>query len=159
MALSRTTLFIVILVASAAMPISAQITQQERVHHMSSDVMPFDVSKAMHIFRMTEDGGVERVIAKEPAVGEIIVKIQQHLQHEAEQFQKGDYADPANLHGAEMPALKELQERASQIKVSYLALPNGAEITFSTRDLHALTAVHRWFGAQLSEHGADARPE
>jgi hypothetical protein len=26
-------------------------------------------------------------------------------------------------------------------------------------DLRLLTALHRWFGAQLSEHGADARAE
>lgn len=30
---------------------------------------------------------------------------------------------------------------------------------FSTQDRHLLTAIHRWFGAQLSEHGADARAE
>ena len=29
-----------------------------------------------------------------------------------------------------MPGLKELQEGASHIKVSYSALPNGAEIIF-----------------------------
>ncbi|MGB5147524.1 MAG: hypothetical protein WBN86_10410, partial [Porticoccaceae bacterium] len=63
------------------------------------------------------------------------------------------------LHGANMPGLKELQEGSSRVKVGYSSLPNGAEITFETEDLHLLTAVHRWFGAQLSEHGADAQAE
>lgn len=58
-----------------------------------------------------------------------------------------------------MPGLKELQEGASNISITYTALPNGAEITFETGDLHLLTAIHRWFGAQLSEHGADAKSQ
>jgi len=85
--------------------------------------------------------------------------IQHHLYMESEQFQHGNYSDPASLHGANMPGLKELQVGATLIKVSYAPLPNGAEITFETTDLHLLTALHRWFGAQLSEHGADAKAE
>jgi hypothetical protein len=121
--------------------------------------MPFDVSKTVHIFKMTEQGGVQRVVIREAAANDQIALIHQHLQHEAQRFQKGDYSDPAKLHGADMPGLNELRAGASRIKVSYAALPNGAEIRFETSDLHLLTAVHRWFGAQLSEHGADAKPE
>ncbi len=54
---------------------------------------------------------------------------------------------------------KDLQDGAPRVEVSYATLPAGAEITFETTDLHLLTALHRWFGAQLSEHGADARAE
>jgi hypothetical protein len=134
-------------------------TPQEHVHQMAPRVMPFDMSKTVHIFKMTESGGVQRVIAKDPGATDQIALIQQHLQHEAERFQHGDYSDPAMLHGADMPGLKDLQAGASRIKISYAALPSGAEITFETTDLHLLTALHRWFGAQLSEHGADARAE
>lgn len=134
-------------------------TQQEHVHQMAHHVMPFDMSATVHIFKMTESGGVQRVVAKDPGATDQIVLIQQHLQYEAERFQQGDYSDPAKLHGADMPGLKELQSGATRIKVSYAALPSGAEITFKTTDLHLLTALHRWFGAQLSEHGADARAE
>jgi hypothetical protein len=58
-----------------------------------------------------------------------------------------------------MPGLRELQAGAAGVKVSYADLPSGAEITFETTDPRLLTALHRWFGAQLSEHGADARAE
>jgi hypothetical protein len=142
-----------------AMPVSAQPTPQEHVHQMSPSVMPFDMDKTLHIFKMTEHGGIERVVTREAKWNEQIPSIQQHLRHEAERFQKGDYSDPEKLHGAAMPGLQELREGASRIKVSYAALPNGAEIRFETSDIHLLTAVHRWFGAQLSEHGADARAE
>ena len=36
---------------------------------------------------------------------------------------------------------------------------NLTAITFETKELGIITAIHRWFGAQLSEHGADARAE
>jgi hypothetical protein len=134
-------------------------TTQEHVHHAGHSVMPFDLAKTTHIFRMTDSGGVERVIVKDKTANDQVSLIQQHLQYEAEAFQRGDYADPASLHGADMPGLRDLQAGAAQIKVSYTALPSGAEITFETTDRHLLTAIHRWFGAQLSEHGADATSE
>ena len=121
--------------------------------------MPFDLAKTTHIFRMTDSGGVERVIVKDATEKDQVLLIQQHLRHEAEAFQRGDYSDPASLHGANMPGLKDLQAGAARIKVSYSALPTGAEITFETKDIRLLTAIHKWFGAQLSEHGADATSE
>ena len=132
---------------------------QEHVHQMAPGVMPFDLSRTEHIFRMTETGGVQRVIAKDPGDQDQIALIRQHLRHEAERFQHGDFSDPAKLHGATMPGLAELQNGASRIEVSYTLLPDGAELTFATSDLRLVTAIHRWFGAQLSEHGADARAE
>lgn len=134
-------------------------TRQEHVHQKSHDVMPFAMAQTTHIFKMTESGGIQRVIAKDPSATDQIALIQQHLKHEAARFQQGNYSDPAALHGADMPGLKDLQAGASKIKVSYASLSAGGEITFKTSDLHLLTALHRWFGAQLSEHGADARSE
>jgi hypothetical protein len=156
--LSRLATSVVILLLFGSVALVAE-TRQQHVHQMSHRVMPFDISKAVHIFKMTVSGGVQQVIAKDPGATDQIALIQQHLQHEARRFQHGDYADPAMLHGADMPGLQELQAGASRIKVTYAALPAGAEIAFKTADLHLLTAVHRWFGAQLSEHGADARSE
>ncbi|MEJ2639073.1 MAG: hypothetical protein P8010_05810, partial [Desulfosarcinaceae bacterium] len=63
------------------------------------------------------------------------------------------------LHGAKMPGLAELRANPLKVKVSYSELPAGAQITFETKNLSMLTAIHRWFGAQLSEHGADAKAE
>lgn len=152
----RKAVAILLLLSSSA--VFAQTTQ-ERVHQMAHSVMPFDMSKTVHIFKMTESGGVLRVIAKDAGATDQITLIQRHLKHEAERFQRGDYSDPATLHGANMPGLNELRAGAAGIKVLYADLSVGAEITFETTDLHLLTAIHRWFGAQLSEHGADARAE
>lgn len=126
---------------------------------MSHSVMPFDMAKTIHIFKMTETGGIQRVVLKDRGNTDQIVLIREHLRDEAERFQRGDYSDPGKLHGPSMPGLKELQVGAQSVTVSYSDLPDGAEITFKTTDLKLLTAIHRWFGAQLSEHGADAKAE
>ncbi len=74
-------------------------------------------------------------------------------------FDRGNYSDPTKLHGDDMPGIAELRANPDAVKVSYAELPTGAQLTFETKDLSMLTAIHRWFGAQLSEHGADARAE
>lgn len=132
------------------------MNQQAMVHNMGHQVMPFDLSRTTHIFEMTESGGIQQVIAKDPGDKAQISLIQQHLQHEAMRFRVGDFSDPTSLHGAEMPGVKELAGGTTQVKIEYTILPNGAQITFITQDLHLLTAIHRWFGAQLSDHGSDA---
>ena len=126
---------------------------------MSHQVMPFEMSKTVHVFKMTTSGGIQQVLVRDPGDTDQIALIRRHLRHEAQRFQRGDYADPARLHGAGMPGLAELSANPSKVNVSYAEVPAGAKIIFETKDLSMLTAIHRWFGAQLSEHGSDARAE
>jgi len=134
-------------------------TRQEHIHEMGQTVMPFDLNKTTHVFKMTDSGGVQSVVVKDAKDKDQVALIRQHLRHEAEAFQRGDYADPTSLHGTTMPGVSELQSHHAEITVSYAELPLGAALTFKARNRHLVTAIHRWFGAQLSEHGADARPE
>ena len=133
-----------------------QRERQAMVHEMGHQVMPFELSKTQHIFQMTENGGIQQVIVKNPNDKQQIALIQEHLQHLVIGFRAGDFSDPVSLHGADMPGLKELAAGAARIKIEYAALPNGGQITFTADDLHLVTAIHRWFDAQLSDHGADA---
>ena len=133
-----------------------QPNRQVMVHDMGSNVMPFDLSQTIHVFEMTESGGIQQVVTKDPNDSAQIALIQQHIQHEVMLFSAGNFSDPMSLHGSEMPGVKELSAGAAQIKVEYAALPNGAQITFTTQDIHIVTEIHRWFGAQLSDHGSDA---
>jgi hypothetical protein len=133
-----------------------QVNRQETVHNMGSSVMPFDLSQTTHIFEMTENGGIQQVIAKDPNDSTQIALIQQHIQHEVMLFNAGNFSDPTSLHGDEMPGIKELTVGAKHLDIEYAALPNGAQITLITQDLSLITAIHRWFGAQLSDHGSDA---
>ncbi len=141
-----------------AMPRDSE-SKQEHVHEMGQTVMPFDLNKTTHIFRMTDLGGVQSVVVKDAQDKDQIALIRQHLRHEAVAFQHGDYADPAALHGKTMPGLSALESHHAAIAVSYSDLPLGGALTFRARDRHLVTAIYRWFGAQLSEHGADAKAE
>jgi hypothetical protein len=145
--------------ASSGITPALSQTKQEHVHEMGRTVMPFDLTKTTHIFRMTDSGGVQSVVVKDARDKDQVGLIRQHLRREAEAFQRGDYTDPTSLHGAKMPGVSELTSHHQEIAVSYSEFPLGAAITFETQDRHLVTAVHRWFGAQLSEHGADARSE
>lgn len=138
---------------------TAMSTHQHRpgmIHEASQHLMPFSLEETLHVFEMTPEGGIQDVVVREPGNQEQIHLIRQHLQEEAELFARGDFSDPASLHGADMPGLAELMVGASQMQVLYSELPDGARITYSTTDPALVTAIHRWFGAQLSDHGADA---
>lgn len=135
---------------------TAAPNRQAQVHSMGGQVMPFDLDKTTHIFRMTETGGVQQVVAKDASDAAQIALIQQHLQREAMQFQAGNFSDPAALHGEDMPGLSELKTGAAKITVTYAPLPDGAQLTYTTEAPRLVTALHQWFGAQLSDHGYDA---
>lgn len=130
--------------------------RQTMVHDMGSQVMPFNLGDTTHIFEMRETGGVQQVVANDPSDAAQITLIQQHLQYEATRFASGDFTDPTSLHGNEMPGIQELADGVGQVTIEYSELPDGAQITFTTQNLSLITAIHRWFGAQLSDHGSDA---
>jgi hypothetical protein len=130
--------------------------RQTMVHQMGSQVMPFDLGKTQHVFQMTDNGGIQLVVVKDLKDTDQISLIRQHLQHEAMRFQSGDFSDPTSLHGTSMPGISELSKGAANIRIEYSELPDGAQIAFMTDDIHLITAIHRWFGAQLSDHGSDA---
>lgn len=134
----------------------ALLTRQAMVHDMGSQVMPFDLDKTSHVFEMTDTGGVQRVIVKDLSDTDQIALVQQHLQYEAMQFRTGIFDDPASIHGTDMPGLHALAAGAAKINVEYTALPDGAQIAYITQDPQLITALHQWFGAQLSDHGHDA---
>ena len=134
----------------------SQTERQMKIHHMGANVMPFDLSKTLHIFEMTDHGGIQQVIVRNLKDKSQIPMIRKHLQYEAMRFREGNFTDPISLHGKNMPGIKELSANVSKVKIDYGDLTNGAQLTFETNDLHLITAIHRWFGAQLSDHGADA---
>ncbi len=133
-----------------------QPDREAMVHEMGGEVMPFDLDKTTHIFEMTDSGGIQDVVAKDTSDNQQIELIRRHLEHEAARFGSGDFSDPAMLHGKSMPGLAELSAGSDRLRVEYVALPDGGRILYSTHDPRLITAVHRWFGAQLSDHGPDA---
>jgi hypothetical protein len=118
--------------------------------------MPFDLAKTHHVFEKLPDGGVQTVSVKDPADTVQIRLVQEHLREEAARFARGDFADPMALHGHAMPGLAELKAGAARIDVGYAARAGGAEIRYRTAEPALADALHRWFDAQLMDHGKDA---
>ncbi len=135
---------------------TALLQRQAMIHNKGASVMPFDLNQTTHIFKKTDSGGIQQVIAKDPKNSSQISLIRMHLKMEAELFQKGDFADPAKLHGTDMPGLNNLSKGASEIKITYSDLANGGQITYFTDNKDLAAAIHSWFDAQLSDHGTDA---
>jgi hypothetical protein len=144
---------VMILYNAAMLP--AQNRQAE-VAGRGAKVMPFDLEQTMHVFEKLDNGGLQRVVAKDPSNKKQIALIQAHLKKEAEKFRKGDFSDPAKIHGEDMPGLAELKAGAGKIDVRYTALPDGAEIRYTAKEPKLAMAIHQWFSAQLSDHGHHA---
>lgn len=132
-------------------------TRQEEVAARGAAVMPFDLEKTVHVFEDRPDGGVQRVIAKAEGDSTQIALIREHLREEAARFEAGDFADPARIHGEDMPGLAELREHGAGLDVTYADIPQGGRITYSSDDSSLTMAVHDWFAAQRSDHGRHAQ--
>ncbi len=130
--------------------------RQQLVADRGGEVMPFDLDATTHYFEPSEDGGLETVLADDPSDSEQIELIQQHLREEAAAFARGEFDDPAQIHGEDMPGLATLEAKADEIGIEYFSRDDGAEIRFTTDDPILVTALHDWFAAQTSDHGAHA---
>ncbi len=80
--------------------------------------------------------------------------IRTHLQMETGKFQQGDFSDPTRIHGDMMPGVTVLTAGANRITFTYETLPNGTAIRYQTSDPALIAAIHEWFAAQRSDHGA-----
>lgn len=129
----------------------------KEVAQLGKQVMPFDLNQTLHIFSKTENGGVQQVIVKDPENITQITLIREHLNKIASDFKQSEFADPEKIHGKDMPGLEALRTaKPGEISIQYHEIPEGAEITYTTRDPNLIIAIHQWFDAQLSDHARHA---
>jgi hypothetical protein len=131
--------------------------RQAEVAEAGSAVMPFDLERTTHVFEKREDGGLQTVVA-DGADSEQVSLIRTHLSNEAERFARGDFHDPAQIHGEDMAGLHALVVGHEKLQITYREVERGAEIRYRTTDPSLVEAIHEWFDAQLSDHGAHAQP-
>ena len=146
-----------VLVSLPLMAHAADAQRQAEVAKLGAAVMPFSLSATTHIFTKTPEGGTQRVVARTAADAQQVKLVREHLHDIQTQFLKGDFSGPTHVHGADMPGLAALKAaKAGQIAIDYKDVSAGAELTYRTADPKLLAALHQWFDAQLSDHGADA---
>jgi hypothetical protein len=137
--------------------IATPTARQQEVAQKGAMVMPFNVHNSTHMFQKNPSGGIQQVIAKNPKDQKLIEAIRDHLLMEAERFGKGDYSDPMKIHGKGMPGVKYLSAvKPGQIAITYRNVPSGAAVDYVGADAATVGAIHKWFDAQLSDHGEDA---
>ncbi|WP_028646011.1 hypothetical protein [Paraburkholderia fungorum] len=149
-----------IVIAGLSAPLellAADAERQAEVAQRGGEVMPFSLKATTHIFTKSDNGGSQRVIAKNPSDSGQIRLIRKHLREIQVQFQRGDFSGPALTHGTDMPGLAQLRAaKPGQISITYKDINGGGELTYRSDDLKLVSSLHAWFDAQLSDHGADA---
>jgi hypothetical protein len=144
------------LTAGCGDPAPARSDRQAEVASRGASVMPFDLDRTSHHFDKTGDGGVQTVVADNPSDSAQVGLIREHLRLEADRFRRGDFTDPTRIHGTAMPGLEPLKGSAGRIDITFAETSGGARITYTTVDATLVTALHAWFDAQVSDHGAHA---
>jgi hypothetical protein len=120
------------------------------------DVMPFDLDATTHIFEKLEDGGLQTVVADADDPDQVAL-VRSHLSAEAARFARGDFSDPAAIHGAAMPGLQALAAGHARLSIVYRDVERGAEIRYRADDPALVQAIHQWFDAQQRDHGHHAQ--
>lgn len=147
---------------SSVATLAAEKVDEKRLDEVAGrgkHVMPFDLEKTIHVFFRTDQGGIQQVNAKNDTDVEQIELIRAHLKKIAQEFGQGDFSDPEQIHGADMPGLAVLRTaKPGEISMKYSELPNGAQIDYSSENPEYIQAIHQWFDAQLSDHARHAVP-
>jgi hypothetical protein len=141
--------------ALAADP-GSKMSRQDEVALKGASVMPFDLVRTTHFFDDTPSGGIETVTANDKKDARQIALIRSHLAEEAKRFGRGDFADPAKIHGQDMPGLAALARAGDRLQVKYRKLPAGASLSYVSVDAAVIADVHAWFAAQRADHAAHA---
>lgn len=118
-------------------------------------VMPFDLERTTHVFADRTWGGEQVVVSDDNDANQIAL-IRAHLTAEAARFARGEFASSEQIHGHDMPGLDVLRARYAGLDVTYAERPGGASINYRASDQALVDAIHTWFAAQRSDHGAHA---
>ncbi len=136
-------------------PSPTQAGRERAVAEVGARVMPFDLNRSTHTFTDAEWGGEQRVISDDGDVAQIAL-IRAHLAAEARRFAEGDFSSPENIHGHDMPGLAVLRQHSEALSVGYADTAQGGVISYRARDPAIIEALHAWFAAQRTDHGAHA---
>jgi hypothetical protein len=152
-----------LVVALAIIPTNAQhsmpgMTMDPGFAKREREVMPFSLEVTLHTFKNANDGGTELVTVKNAKDSKNLALIRSHLLKESKKFARGDFSDPAYLHGKDMPGLAQVSAgaKAGRIKITYSSLPTGAQLRYVTTDAKLVSTIHVWFDAQVNQHGKHA---
>jgi hypothetical protein len=149
-------LSLTVLAVLAAWGAAGPTARQAKVAERGSRIMPFDLDATTHRFEPDPDGLTQTVVADDPSDSYQVALVREHVRDEADRFARGDFDDPAHIHGDSMPGLADLRAGYTSIAVTYADVPAGGRITYRATDAALVDALHAWGVAQVSDHGEHA---
>lgn len=112
---------------------------------------PFNVQDATQAFQMSQSGGIQQLVAKDPNDKALIAAIRKYLESEATRFGNADYSGVVKVDGKDVPAAQYLKSVApGQMSIIYRNVGSGAAIDYVGKDKATVGAIHAWFDALLS---------
>jgi hypothetical protein len=112
---------------------------------------PFTAQNSTQAFQMSQSGGIQQVVAKDPNDKALIAAIRAYLEAQAARFGGGDYSGTVKIEGQDVPAARYFKSASpGQMAIIYRNVGSGAAIDYVGKDAATVTAIHAWFDALLS---------
>ena len=114
--------------------------------------MGFSQTATTHHFFARAAGGTIQVEANDSTDSASRDNIRIHLRHIASAFQSGDFDIPMFVHDTVPPGVPEMKRLQKQIHYKFEETPNGGRVVISSKDKHALSAIHQFLKFQIEKH-------
>lgn len=114
--------------------------------------MGFSQTETTHHFRLTRDGGLIQVEAKDPADAANRDRIRQHLAHVARMFAEGNFDTPMLVHARTVPGTPAMSRLKAEIVYGFEETERGGRVRITAKSAKALAAVHEFLRFQIEDH-------
>jgi len=115
-------------------------------------VMGFDHDKTTHHFRLSPEGGVIEVEAKDAKDAASRDQIRMHLRHIAGMFADGNFEAPMMIHSQTPPGVPVMKGLRAEIRYQFEETVRGGLVRITTTNKEALAAVYEFLRFQIKEH-------
>jgi hypothetical protein len=107
-----------------------------------------DLAGTTLVLEQFPDGGLKSIVVRDATDQKKIAAVRARLRSEFARLRSGDFS-AAGAEPQKLPGQAELEGAFERIDVTYVELPEGAQIRFSTPEAPLVAALHAWFAAQV----------
>lgn len=114
--------------------------------------MGFSQTETTHHFRLTSDGGLIQVEAKDADDDANRERVRRHLAHISKMFAAGDFDTPMLVHARTPPGTDVMARLKDEIVYAFEETERGGRVRITARSPAALAAVHAFLRFQIKDH-------
>jgi hypothetical protein len=108
------------------------------------------------MFTELDSGGIQRVVAKEPADERQVSLVRRHLRDIRDAVLLSGIPGLVDVGGGAPAPARPRGATPGSLVVGYHDVPAGGELTYYSRDTALVAALHGWFDALASDPDTDA---